>query len=108
MGNGPMTWIRIGESVLENRTFLDDRVLWAARGNWPSPADRFNSDLLRPEDISDPFIQQFTSAAMSCPVPVVLGGHSLVSGGLRVLIDAAWGSRKADIERPLTEMGASR
>jgi CTP:molybdopterin cytidylyltransferase MocA len=93
---------------LGQAAFLDDRVLWADRGSWPSAADRFNSDLLRPEEIHDPFIQRFTSAAMSCPVPVVLGGHSLVSGGLRVLIDAAWASSSADIGRPLTGMGASR
>ena len=91
---------QLGQAV-----FLDDRVLWADRGSWPASVDRFSSDLLRPEAISDPFIRRFTLAAMSCPVPVVLGGHSLVSGGLRVLIDAAWASSRADIERPLTRDG---
>ena len=75
---------------LGQAAFIDDRVLWAHHRTWPSTDDRFNSDLFRPECITDPFIRGFTEAAMACPIPVVLGGHSLVSGGLRVLIEAAW------------------
>jgi hypothetical protein len=36
---------------------------------------------------------------MSCPIPVVLGGHSLVSGGLYVLVEAAWARSGLDIPR---------
>jgi hypothetical protein len=72
---------------LADAMFLDSRVMMAARGSWPSPADRFYSDLRRPNDIADPFLREFTAAALDAPVPVVLGGHSLVSGGLLALID---------------------
>ena len=72
---------------LADAMFLDSRVMMAARGSWPSPADRFYSDLRRPDDIADPFLREFTAAALDAPVPVVLGGHSLVSGGLLALID---------------------
>jgi hypothetical protein len=58
----------------------------AANKLWPSPADRFNSDLRRPNDIADSFLRNFTAAALAAPIPVVLGGHSLVSGGLLALI----------------------
>jgi hypothetical protein len=54
------------------------------------PADRFWSDLLRPDMIVDPTARAFTAAARDAGVPVLLGGHSLVSGGLLVLIDCAW------------------
>ncbi|HIC93323.1 MAG TPA: hypothetical protein EYP09_03625 [Anaerolineae bacterium] len=70
--------------------FLDSRVLWAHLGLWPPAADRFHSDLRQPERISDPWLRRFTEAAISAPIPVVLGGHSLVSGGLYALVEAAW------------------
>jgi hypothetical protein len=68
---------------------LDSRVILASRGLWPPDADRFHSDLLIDEQIQDPFLRDFTAAARSAPVPVVLGGHSLVSGGLAVLLEGA-------------------
>jgi hypothetical protein len=87
---------RLGQAA-----FLDDRVLWAHHGVWPSTEDRFSSDLLRPDRIGDSFVRRFTEAALASPVPVVLGGHSLVSGGLCVLVEAAWAHGGVDIERPL-------
>ena len=78
--------------------FLDSRVLWAHLGLWPPAADRFYSDLRRPERISDPWLRRFTEAAISAPIPVVLGGHSLVSGGLYALVEAAW-ARGEDLPR---------
>jgi len=86
---------------LGQAAFLDDRVLWAHCGAWPPSDDRFSSDLLKPELIVDPFVRSFTEAAMRAPVPVVLGGHSLVSGGLCVLVEAAWAHGGVDIQRPL-------
>jgi hypothetical protein len=86
---------------LGQAAFLDDRVLWAHHGVWPASNDRFSSDLLRPERIENPFVRSFTEAALLCPVPVVLGGHSLVSGGLCVLVEAAWAQGGVDIQRPL-------
>ncbi len=74
-------------SELADAMFLDSRVILAARRMWPSPADRFNSDLRRPDEIADPFLREFTAAAIAAPMPVVLGGHSLVSGGLMALAD---------------------
>jgi hypothetical protein len=74
-------------SELADAMFLDSRVILAARRMWPSPADRFNSDLRRPDEIADPFLREFTAAAIAAPMPVVLGGHSLVSGGLMALVN---------------------
>jgi hypothetical protein len=78
--------------------FLDDRVLFAHRGLWPSAADRFYSDLRQPAQIVDPFVKALTEAAMAAPVPVVMGGHSLVAGGMYALIEAAW-ARGHDVPR---------
>ena len=76
---------RLGQAV-----FLDSRVLFAHRGRWPSASDRFNSDLYRLDDIRDPWVREFTAAAQRAPVPVLLGGHSLVAGGFYALVEAAW------------------
>ncbi len=78
--------------------FMDNRVLLAHRGLWPPAADRFYSDLRQPERIGDPFVRTLTEAAMSAPVPVIMGGHSLVSGGLYALVEAAW-ARGQDVPR---------
>lgn len=68
---------------------LDTRVLFAHLGLAPSTADRFYSDLLDPAAIVDPTVRSLTEQALCAPVPVVLGGQSLVSGGLLALAEAA-------------------
>jgi hypothetical protein len=69
---------------------IDTRPLLAHLGVHASRADRFWSDLGCPEQIEQPFLREFTQAAQAAPLPVVLGGHSLVSGGLMLLTEAAW------------------
>lgn len=73
---------RMGNGVL-----LDNRVILAARGLWPGPADRYNSDLLQAQEVSDPFLRRFTHAAAASAVPVLMGGHSVVAGGLMALVE---------------------
>lgn len=75
---------QLGQAV-----FLDSRVLFAHLGIWPSASDRYNSDLRRPERIRDLAVREFTQHALDASVPVVLGGHSLVSGGMYALVEAA-------------------
>lgn len=62
--------------------FIDTRVLLAHHRRWPSQADRFASDLGLVEDIEDDWLQEFTAAAAAADVPVILGGHGLLSGDL--------------------------
>ncbi len=69
---------------------IDMRVLLAHRTLKPSAHDRFNADLFRPDLIQNPWLREFTQAAMNAPVPLIIGGHSLVCGGLYLLIEAAW------------------
>ena len=42
------------------------------------------------DDIRDGFLRDFTQAAMQARVPVLLGGHSLMAGGLMALNEYAW------------------
>jgi len=73
---------------LAGGVLFDNRVILAARGLWPSAPDRFNSDLYRWDKVEEPFLRRFTRAAAEAQVPVVLGGHSVVAGGLMALVES--------------------
>lgn len=75
---------------LGDAAFIDTRVLTAHAHVHPSREDRFLSDLGQPDAIADPFLRELTAASLRAPIPVLLGGHALVSGGLMALIQAAW------------------
>ena len=70
-----------------NGVLLDDRVLLASQRIWPPSADRYNSDLYRWERVQDAYLRRLTKAAATCHIPVVLGGHSVVAGGLMALVE---------------------
>jgi len=69
---------------------IDSRVLLAQHGVLPEKTDRFSSDWFRPASIGDSLWREFTEQAAAAEIPVLLGGHSLVSGGLYLLADACW------------------
>lgn len=85
---GPKAFFRTLESIC-SAVFFDTRVVFANHGRRVTEWDRYNSDLGRVDLIRDPWVRQFTEAALECRVPVVLGGHSAVAGGLWVLADRA-------------------
>jgi len=86
-------------SQMGDALILDSRVILAHRRSWPPTADRFHSDLGQPGQIEDPFLREFTAAALEASIPIVLGGHSLVSGGLWALVDAAWSRVEGEVPR---------
>jgi len=75
---------------LGDAAFIDTRVLLAHKHIEASREDRFLSDLGRWEGIGDPFLRDFTRAAVDAPMPVLMGGHSLMAGGLMALNEYAW------------------
>jgi hypothetical protein len=80
-------------AALGDAAILDSRVLLAHRLGaderaWPSAEDRFASDLLLHERIGDPWLRALTRAAANAPIPIVLGGHTLVGPGLRLALGA--------------------
>jgi hypothetical protein len=85
---------RLGDAVV-----LDSRVLMAALAGssdaaaWPSEEERFASDFGDFSLIRTPWLAELTRAAADAPVPVLLGGHGLVSDGLRLIVAAAWQGR---------------
>ncbi len=83
---GPETFFSLLEGCAEGVLF-DSRVLMAHWRQTLSDADRFYSDVGDAARVSDGRLAAFTDAAWSSPVPVVLGGHTLVYGGLWLLAD---------------------
>jgi hypothetical protein len=83
-------------SGLGDAVILDTRVLMAAHAGsseaaaWPPEEERFASDFLDAAHIGTPWLADLTTAAAEAPIPFVLGGHALVSDGLRILTEAAW------------------
>lgn len=76
---------------LADAAVIDTRVLLAHRlgvdeSGWPPPGDRYASDLLLHEQVADPWLRSLTRAAAEAPIPVLLGGHTLVGPGLRLLL----------------------
>ncbi|MGA7732490.1 MAG: hypothetical protein WCD37_14620, partial [Chloroflexia bacterium] len=72
--------------------FLDTRVLFAHMGLKPARPDRFASDALLPSEIADPWLRELTEAASNASIPIVLGGHSLIAGGMWALSEQVRGS----------------
>ena len=75
-------------SELGDAAVIDSRVLLAHRlgadeSAWPAAEDRFASDLLLPASIADSWLRELTQSALDGNV--VLGGHTLLNGGLRLL-----------------------
>ena len=86
-------------SRLADAAVIDTRVLMAHRHGadetkWPTPEDRFASDLLLYSGVADPWLRALTaSAAGSSAGPsdrvILLGAHTLLNGGLRLLATRA-------------------
>jgi hypothetical protein len=75
---------------LGQAAFIDTRPLFAHMGLKPSRPDRFLSDAMQPRGIADAWVRDFTAGACEAPIPVVLGGSSLVGSGVQLLSEAAW------------------
>ena len=78
-------------ATLGDGAIIDSRVLLAHRfgadeAGWPLAEDRFASDLLLPTRIADPWLRELTASATAAPIPIVLGGHTLVGPGLRLTL----------------------
>ena len=76
-------------SSLSDAALIDSRVMLAAQGLWPDNSSRFNADLFRWEQVEDQFLRDLSQAASEASIPVLLGGQSVVSGGLMALVEIA-------------------
>ncbi|MCR4397991.1 MAG: hypothetical protein NUV93_03415 [Firmicutes bacterium] len=77
---------------------MDTRVIYAHWRERVSQADRFNSDLGRARSVRNPRVRLFTRAAGECRIPVLLGGHCLVNGGMWVLAERCGRNLPREVE----------
>jgi hypothetical protein len=82
--------VRLAE--LGDAALVDSRVLLAHRAGvdeagWPSPESRYAADLLDAGAVDDPWLAELTASAADGPIPIVLGGHTLVGPGVRLIAD---------------------
>lgn len=87
---GPTAFFAALAGLGASSVLMDTRVIFQHLGLKPSTADRFYSDLGCVEKITDPDVRSFTAAAHTAPISLVLGGQSLVGGGLWAITEAAW------------------
>jgi CTP:molybdopterin cytidylyltransferase MocA len=78
-------------AAMADGALIDSRVLLAHRLGaeeraWPPGEDRFASDLLLADRVADRWLRALTRSAVESPVPILLGGHSLVGPGLRLAL----------------------
>jgi hypothetical protein len=86
---------RLGDAIV-----IDTRVLMASvagssdASTWPPEEERFASDFCDVARVtSTPWLRELVEAAGRAHVPFLLGGHALVSDGLRLIVAAAWQGR---------------
>ncbi len=71
-------------AIVDSRVLLANR-LGADERRWPALEDRLASDLLLADRVADPWLRALTASAAGAPGTILLGGHSLVGPGLRLL-----------------------
>lgn len=81
------------EIFIEELATLGDAVLWdtrvwmAHRGKFPTAADRFAADLGWFDQIEDPALRRLTHVVANSSIPIITGGHGVVSGGVYALTE---------------------
>ncbi len=83
---------RLGDVVV-----WDIRVFMGHLGVWPPPEERYACDLLEYEKVGDPRLRELVQTCAASATPFLLGGHSLVSGGMYLAVELAW--RERHVER---------
>jgi hypothetical protein len=77
---------QLGDGALVDTRVLLAHRLGADEAAWPGAEDRFASDLLLPDRIEDPWLRALTTSARDSAIPVLLGGHTLVGPGVRLVL----------------------
>ena len=68
----------------------DNRVWMGMERAWPSPADRFASDLGMVEMVRDTRLRNLTQAVNDTSLPVLMGGYGVVAGGVYALLESSF------------------
>ena len=86
---GPTEFFKRMAELCDGMLF-DMLVLFAHLGWRPAAEERFASYLFMADRIKTKPIREFTEAARDAAFPILLGGHTLVSGAFWTMVEAAW------------------
>ena len=85
---------RLGDAVVLDTRVLIATVAGSAEATtWPPEEERFASDFGDGSRVATPWLRELVEAAAKASVPMLFGGHALVSDGLRLIVSAAWQGR---------------
>ena len=84
--SGPAVFVERLRSMVQAAAW-DTRVWMARRGDWPSAGDRMASDLGWSEDVEDVGLRRLTQAVEAGDIPILTGGHGVVSGSLVAFLE---------------------
>lgn len=84
---GPAAFVSYLEEIAD-AVLWDTRVWMANRGFWPSDADRFAADLGWTSEIENRALGDLIKAVRGGSIPILTGGHGVVSGGILALLDS--------------------
>ncbi|NLW17999.1 MAG: hypothetical protein GX033_10265 [Firmicutes bacterium] len=74
-------------SSIADAAFIDTRIIFSHYRLNLTEGQRFASDLGWLDSIHQPLVEELTAAAFNAPIPIILGGHSLVAGSMWALVD---------------------
>ena len=77
---------RLGDAAMVDTRVLLAHRLGADESAWPAPEDRYASDLLLADRVADPWLRAVTHSVVAARIPILLGGHSLVGPGVRLVV----------------------
>jgi hypothetical protein len=72
-------------AIIDSRVLMADR-LGADEAVWPPAEERFASDLQQVDRLEDPWLRTLTISAAGAALPILMGGHTLVGPGVRLLL----------------------
>ena len=72
-----------------------------------SRSDRFSADLLQHSDIENEVLREIIIAITQSPIPIAVGGHSLVSSSLEILNQLVWDVADNLIPNPIKDSYSS-
>jgi hypothetical protein len=73
--------------LLSDAVLWDTRVWMAHRGSWPSAADRYAADLGWAREVRDRATRRLTREISRASIPILTGGHGVVSGSAYALLE---------------------
>lgn len=86
---GPKRFVHELEE-LSDGVVWDTRVVMAQLFGWPSASDRYAFDLGRGDMLQNRALAEWCEAVHSSSIPILTGGHNVVSGGLLSLLETVF------------------